>query len=300
MLLNRIINKLKRISVIETILVILNKKDILFWSDNVETELNFGDAINPFLFSRLTRKSVVSANRIINFFNKSTFYFIGSILNNLNKENAIICGSGFISQDATIKKNPSLIVAVRGPLTREIFLRHKVECPEVYCDPALLLPLFVPSQNQNQNEKFDIGIVAHYIDVTLLQNIQIVSGAYKYKFISIEDEMNSFIQNICDCKYILSSSLHGIIVAHAYKKHATWIKLSDNLIGGEFKFYDYAFSTGNHHFNPYKIDSVLNLKEALEYACIFDVKQNQDMFLHALKQFNLLDNELNNIAYEKN
>ncbi len=298
MLLNRIINKLKRISIIETILVILNKKEILFWSDNRETALNFGDAINPFLFSKLTSKKVVSANKVINFFNKPTFYFIGSILNNLNRTNAIICGSGFISQDATIKKTPFLIVAVRGPLTRDIFLKHGIHCPEVYCDPALLLPYFIP--NKNKKENFDIGIIAHYVDVVALKNIKIISSSYSYKFISIEDEMNSFIQNICDCKYILSSSLHGIIVAHAYKKHATWIKLSDNLIGGEFKFYDYAFSTGSSKLDSYKIDSVLNLEEALEYSCIFDVKQNQDMFLDSAKQFDLLNTQSMNITYEKN
>jgi pyruvyltransferase len=243
MLRNRIINKLKRISIVDTISIFFNKKDILFWSTHEETKLNFGDAINPYLFENITSKPVASAHNIFNLFQRPVYYFIGSILNNLNNKNAIICGSGFISADATITKKPKSVIAVRGPLSREIFLKHGISCPEVYCDPALLLPYFIKQQKQIKN--CDIGIIAHYADKKVLQDTTINSSGMSFKFIDIESEKENFIEEVCSCKCILSSSLHGIIVAHAYGISTVWIKLSNNLIGGDFKFNDYAFSTGN-------------------------------------------------------
>ena len=46
------------------------------------------------------------------------------------------------------------------------------------------------------------------------------------------------------CAYIVSSSLHGICVAEAYGIPAVWVRLADNIVGGEFKFRDYYASTG--------------------------------------------------------
>ena len=280
MLINRIINKLKRISIVDTFSVMLNKKIVLFWSIHEETKLNFGDAINPFLFENITCKSVVSANNILNLFQKPVYYFIGSILNNLNNKNAIVCGSGFISADATMKKHPKSVIAVRGPLSREIFLKHGVSCPEVYCDPALLLPYFLKPKNQIKN--YDIGIIAHYADKKIIQNMTLIHSELTYKFIDIESEKEEFIEQLCSCKFIFSSSLHGIIVAHAYKIPTVWIKLSDNLTGGHFKFNDYALSTGNEEMICQEIDKVLNLEELHSKSFLYEVESNQKTFIEAL------------------
>ena len=104
MLINRIINKLKRTNILETINILLNRKTILFWSHGEETDKNFGDAINPMLFEQITKKKIVNSSKIINIFNRPTYYFIGSILDNLNKNNAIICGTGFLNKNAEIFK----------------------------------------------------------------------------------------------------------------------------------------------------------------------------------------------------
>lgn len=47
----------------------------------------------------------------------------------------------------------------------------------------------------------------------------------RYDVIDIRtDDVESFIDQIIDSDYILSTSLHGIIIAHAYGIPALWIK----------------------------------------------------------------------------
>lgn len=50
--------------------------------------------------------------------------------------------------------------------------------------------------------------------------------------------MKSFIRKIKQCKCVLSTSLHEIIIAHAYGIPAIWIK-HGWINSSEFKFYDY-------------------------------------------------------------
>jgi hypothetical protein len=49
---------------------------------------------------------------------------------------------------------------------------------------------------------------------------------------------------LTSCRRIISSSLHGIIFAHAFDIPAAWVKISPRVIGDGFKFFDYYSSIG--------------------------------------------------------
>lgn len=281
MYINNLINKIKQISITDTINVIFNRRSILFWSDIEETKSNFGDAINPMLFTKLTGLNVVSSFKIINLFNRDTYYFIGSILDNLKKDNAIICGTGFQYEDAKVFIKPAKIIAVRGPLSRNIFLNHKIECPEIYCDPALLLPdIYLPKKIE---KKFDVGIIAHYIDKNLVVQKKIINNGLTYHFIDIEADWHQIVQDINISRYIISSSLHGIIVSHAYGIPATRIKLSNNVNGGDFKFNDYALAMTDQPFDVYQIEDEIDLSIAIKLSKLVDTKPARRNFLNAIR-----------------
>ena len=112
--------------------------------------------------------------------------------------------------------------AVRGPLTRAMILHNGGKCPDIYGDPALLLPRFY---RPKRDKKFKVGLVRHYVhlDVPVIlgdgaTEIPIKRCGY--------DGIERFIDEILECEVILSSSLHGIIAANAYGIPALWCDFS--------------------------------------------------------------------------
>jgi pyruvyltransferase len=93
------------------------------------------------------------------------------------------------------------------------------------------------------NMRYRIGIVPHFVD----QDSEIVKSLSEgpdVKVIYVQNNYDIFINEIASCDFILSSSLHGLILSDAYGIPNKWISLSDKVIGGEFKFKDY-YSTTN-------------------------------------------------------
>ncbi len=65
------------------------------------------------------------------------------------------------------------------------------------------------------------------------------------KFVhSIYKEWKPWIDHLCSCDVIISSSMHGLILGDAYGKPTLWVKFGDDVIGNDFKFYDYYASMG--------------------------------------------------------
>jgi hypothetical protein len=66
----------------------------------------------------------------------------------------------------------------------------------------------------------------------------------RFEIILPTDPPDVVISKISACKMIFSSSLHGLIVADSYSIPNYWIKLSDRLTGGDYKFKDYYSAIG--------------------------------------------------------
>ncbi|WP_144225776.1 polysaccharide pyruvyl transferase family protein [Shewanella algae] len=187
---------------------------------------NFGDILNPVLIKLLTNKN--PKHVVAKFYNNHTYYsVIGSILGRA-KENTIVWGSGYISSNDHVKGTPKKICAVRGPKTRELLLSQGIECPEIYGDPALLMPrLFNPSVPK----KYKLGIVPHYVDKECDWIKKVDRTDVKTLDIHTSDPLD-FIRQMLECEKIASSSLHGLIIADAYKIPNAWIEFSNKVTGG--------------------------------------------------------------------
>ena len=228
---------------------------------------NFGDAINRTFWEKIIDTNIGQCNR-----DKIHFITTGSIMSLINK-NSIILGTGFISENNDIGGDdmfsntnqiihtPYSILAVRGPLSRQKFIDNNIYCPETYGDPLILFPCIY---NKFTNiEDNIVGIIPHYIDINsdkvnlLKKNLE--DNNYKVNIINIEtgEEYKNFINEINQCKYIISSSLHGIIMGLLYKKKTIYLEFSKKVIGDKFKFNDF-FGSLNINYN-YIIDYSVNI-----------------------------------------
>ena len=152
-------------------------------------------------------------------------------------------------------KNFSLVFF---PLTNKIFLKFGIECPENYGDPGLLMPLvYKPYTN---SIKYCVGILPHYVDKTNLNNITSYLDNNKISYVILDimsaHKAQYLVNQVCQCEYLITSSLHGIILGIAYNIKTIWVKFSNRVTGKDFKFYDF-FSSLNINYTPVNINENL-------------------------------------------
>lgn len=232
-------------------------------------EPNFGDAIAPYLIRKLSGKEVVytpSAHRIslgrewrrfkvapheydwhrISWpeTRRDVIMSVGSILEN-SRPNYHVWGTGLMNANGVCKGGH--IHAVRGRLTAERLVKLGFPQCDVVGDPALLLPVVynqpytdVQGSLHIPHSTNKLGIVPHIIEYESCKREYADEHVISLHTCDVE----RVVDKICSCGLILSSSLHGIIVAHAYGIPALWVKARLDVGGGDFKYRDYLSSVG--------------------------------------------------------
>lgn len=217
---------------------------------------NFGDDLNYFLLKDLTNLIFrFKDSTILSKIKRTNYLCIGSIIH-LGNRHSVVWGAGCISKDSPIPK-PKQVLAVRGPKTRERLIQAGIHCPETYGDPALILPLVYNPNIKKQNH---IGIILNSADEVYKCTIAI-QGENEYKYISFTNytDWRKKIDEVIECQMILSSSLHGLIIADAYNIPNIWISINDceNIIGGYFKYLDYFSSVCRHQTRPIELNTIM-------------------------------------------
>lgn len=223
---------------------------------------NWGDDVNLILPELISGKKVVPRRFTLFSGKRINYLCIGSIVAQLSNKQGIIWGSGAISPKMKLQEKPMKVCAVRGPLTRKFLLEQGVDCPEIYGDPALLFPRFY---KPSMEKKYKLGIIPHYCDKakTWLDNYRKMKEVYVFD-IQNYGSWSSFIDRVNECEFILSSSLHGIILSDAYGIPNCWVEFSDD-IDKSFKFNDYYLSVGKERSKPIKLERFYPLEELLEF-----------------------------------
>ena len=240
---------------------------LFYWSNlklqGWETE-NYGDLLSCYLVERISGKKVkwVHPKKMKWFQKKKHYLAIGSILAHATK-NSEVWGSGIITKDQEVA--PAKFHAVRGPETRKQLLKQNIECPEVYGDPGLLLPrFFAPPITKTRV----LGWVPHYADIDFIKKVDLPKNN---AFIDLRtDNIEQVTMQLLSCERILSSSLHGLIVAHAYGIPALWVKFSDNLFGDDIKFKDYFKSVGIEPYDGIVLEDLALIASAKAISTIFE------------------------------
>lgn len=227
---------------------------------------NWGDDINYYFIQNITNKKIIIfSNSLLSYlFFQTNYLCIGSTIQRLVNSKTIIWGSGVISDKAKLSVKPKKVLAVRGPLTRKYLLERNIECPEVYGDPALLLSKYY---NPIVTKKYKLGIIPHYADqdnIYLRDFLKKNKDSVKYIDLVHYLDWHEIIDQICECEFIVSSSLHGIIISDSYKIPNYWIEFSKKVAGNGFKFFDYFASVHRNNIShPFSIDSHIHLDDLL-------------------------------------
>ena len=120
-----------------------------------------------------------------------------------------------------------------------------------------MLPLIY---NPEKSKKHVVGIIPHWTEV---EDFKVKYGS-KFKIIDlVTKDIESVIDQIVSCRYILSSSLHGVIVGHAYSIPSLWIKEGYIHTDG-FKFKDYFSSVGIDSYDGLNLDDLLGSFKDME------------------------------------
>lgn len=196
---------------------------------------NVGDLLSVVVFNYLLRYKHLNKWS----FCTKRLALIGSIIQFIGAKTTVF-GSGFLNEYSvevfSLKKPELLIHAVRGPLTRCSLLQLGYKVPKVYGDPAVLMPkIYTP--NIRKSQKYIV--IPHYSKLNKYRGSKNVLS-------TLTNDWKSFIDAICSSYFVISSSLHGIILAEAYGVPA--ILLNDIESNSFFKYRDYYYSTGRMQF----------------------------------------------------
>ena len=191
---------------------------------------NWGDRLSPLLLQRFARIDAVWAPA-----DEAQIVCVGSVLGNLVKPSytGVILGSGKLFREGIVPPRAH-ILALRGPLTAE-----GVAGTFALGDPGLLADELATVDEKTHT----LGIVPHWSDHRLEHDPRFL----KYDPLNIHagNDPLDVIRAIGACKKIVSSSLHGLILADAFniprrfEATAAWVRE-----GGDFKVRDHNAAVG--------------------------------------------------------
>jgi pyruvyltransferase len=214
--------------------------------------VNFGDYLSLKIVERIVDGPVVVYKKTKA--PKKKLLALGSLLYFANTGD-VLWGTGCnfkYTHKSDYNFNDLDIRALRGPLTK-VFLEEEfnIQCPEIYGDPALLFPYLFPEFQKKEEPKYDYIFIPHLYEIGLFSNCSSDCIVYPTQ------PWHEVIEKILDSKFVISSSLHGIIIAEAFGIPARYLRLSEK--EPLFKYQDYYFATGRDEFGI-----ASSLHEALE------------------------------------
>jgi len=204
--------------------------------------VNFGDYVSYILVERIVggplksynKRSPAQEQKLLA--SGSIYYFA--------YEGDVVWGSGINGKRPNKSDylfNSLDIRSVRGPITRQFLWENfGILAPEIYGDPALLFPYLFPEFKRRENPENDYLVIIHYLDGGHFVNSD------DPHLISVVEPWDLIIREILNSKLVISSSLHGVVLAEAYGIPARLLRLSEN--EPLLKFYDYYQGTGRSEF----------------------------------------------------
>lgn len=210
---------------------------------------NVGDRVNPLVIGGLSG----TATRHVPDAELPHLLGIGSLMASA-AATSLVWGTGLLHPDAGLgRPRPENIFAVRGPLTAAALRRAGLLVRDVPLgDPGMLAPGLLGLAAARE-PRFPLGLVAHYVDRghPAVRRLLAMPGV---RDLDVRQEPADFLAAMCDCRTIVSSSLHGLIFAEALGLPSLWFQATDDVIGDGFKFHDWFSTTLVPQASPQRFD----------------------------------------------
>lgn len=163
---------------------------------------------------------------------------MGSILHHLPPDyDGYVLGAGKLYDWYQPQLQDAHVLALRGPLTAAGYKGHPV-----LADPGILAPDLVTVETK----LWSTGVIPHLTD-TRLETMREFTSAPDSVVIHPWRDPLWVVRTIGECRRIVTSSLHGLIVADAFGIPRRFVyspTLDSPHEGGRFKFDDYSASIG--------------------------------------------------------
>ena len=207
----------------------------LYWWQPRDGRINVGDHLSKVMVEAILalRDLELTGKRDL----RRRLFAIGSVLHNA-RDGETVWGSGI---NAKIPENMhrfrSLDVrAVRGPLTRQWLAGRGIDVPEVYGDPALLMPAFYPRELVGATTQTDFLVIPHFNEP-----VDRYAAWHDHLLLPSTPPL-AFVRALLGARTVVSSSLHGVILAEAYGIPAVYLDSGNG--EARFKYDDYYAGTG--------------------------------------------------------
>jgi hypothetical protein len=116
-------------------------------------------------------------------------------------------------------------------------------------DPGFLAPNAFKMENVARNI-YPVGLIPHYADARH-DSIISLSRQPGVKVLDVHSDPLVFLSELVQCSVIISSSLHGLIFAEAYRIPNLWIRVSDVVFRTGFKFRDWNSTLRRPQVRPH-------------------------------------------------
>ncbi len=205
---------------------------------------NFGDELGPYLLDALFGRRAVWAEP-----DACEIAATGSIIEMLmafkGGNRPVLWGSGMIWETSGLVAADEFgIVALRGKLTKGRI--RDLEADVALGDPGLLAHVLL---ERAPRKEYLLGVVPHFLDAERPAVAQL-SNWPGVTVIDATGPPPDVVHQVARCQFVLSSSLHGLVVADSVGTPNAYVAFSDDeRIGGPNKFRDYysAFDDPDRH-----------------------------------------------------
>ncbi len=159
-----------------------------------------------------------------------------------SKKRVYVWGTGFMNseknQEEPFYNHKMEFVALRGELSKNRVerLTGKDLSAIALCDGGILTSLMFDKPIE---KRFELGIIPHYKEQDNPAFQRLLQLSRNSTLIDLRQEPMSVYRDIGACEYVLSSSLHGLIISDSFGIPNMHIKVSEKLLGDGFKFQDY-------------------------------------------------------------